>query len=43
MPFGQSEFFVKMKKIDSDGTLLWLGFGRGVRVVAGGDQQAELY
>ena len=23
--------------IDVDGGLLWLGFGRGVRVVAGGD------
>ena len=27
----------KMKKIDLDGALLWLGFGRGVRVVGSGD------
>ena len=27
----------KMKKIDLDGALPWLGFGRGVRVVGGGD------
>ena len=26
-----------MKKIDSDGALLWLGFGGGVRVVGSGD------
>ena len=26
-----------MKKIDLDGALPWLGFGRGVRVVGGGD------
>ena len=26
-----------MKKIDLDGALLWLGFGRGVRVVGSGD------
>ena len=27
----------KMRKIDLDGALPWLGFGRGVRVVGGGD------
>ena len=27
----------KMKKIDLDGGLLWLGFGRGVHVVGSGD------
>ena len=27
----------QMKKIDLDGALLWLGFGRGVRVVGSGD------
>ena len=27
----------KMKKIDLDGALLWLDFGRGVRVVGSGD------
>ena len=27
----------KMKKIDLDGALPWLGFGRGVRVVGSGD------
>ena len=27
----------KMKKIDLDGALPWLGFGRDVRVVGGGD------
>ena len=26
-----------MKKIDLDGALLWLGFGRGVPVVGSGD------
>ena len=26
-----------MKKIDLDGALLWLGFGRGVCVVGSGD------
>ena len=26
----------QMKKIDFDGALLWLGFGRGVRVVGSG-------
>ena len=27
----------QIKKIDLDGALLWLGFGRGVRVVGSGD------
>ena len=27
----------KMKEIDLDGALPWLGFGRGVRVVGSGD------
>ena len=27
----------KIKKIDLDGALLWVGFGRGVRVVGGGN------
>ena len=27
----------KMKKMDLDGALLWLVFGRGVRVVGSGD------
>ena len=27
----------KMKKIDLDGGLLWLGVGRGVRVLGSGD------
>ena len=30
----------EMKKIDLDGALLWLGFGRGVCVVGSGDFEA---